>query len=92
HFTNTERRVQRINPAVNPPGDAKEDWVIIQMLANAMGGGWDYKTVADITNEIARVTPQYGGLRWDNITVNGVQWPTNKNNPDGTRIMHQTQF
>ncbi|WP_192889018.1 formate dehydrogenase subunit alpha [Vibrio bathopelagicus] len=92
HFTNTERRVQRINPAVNPPGEAKEDWVIIQMLANAMGGGWGYSTVADITNEIARVTPQYGGLRWENITVNGVQWPSNKNNPDGTRIMHQTQF
>ncbi|WP_210473294.1 formate dehydrogenase subunit alpha [Vibrio crassostreae] len=92
HFTNTERRVQRINPAVLPPGEAKEDWVIIQMLANAMGGGWDYNTVADITNEIARVTPQYGGLRWENITVNGVQWPSNKNNPDGTRIMHQTQF
>ncbi|MFS1862881.1 formate dehydrogenase subunit alpha [Vibrio lentus] len=92
HFTNTERRVQRINPAVLPPGEAKEDWVIIQMLANAMGGGWGYNTVADITNEIARVTPQYGGLRWENITVNGVQWPSNKNNPDGTRIMHQTQF
>ncbi|MCC4783470.1 formate dehydrogenase subunit alpha, partial [Vibrio lentus] len=73
HFTNTERRVQRINPAVLPPGEAKEDWVIIQMLANAMGGGWGYNTVADITNEIARVTPQYGGLRWENITVNGVQ-------------------
>ncbi|MEG3696258.1 molybdopterin-dependent oxidoreductase, partial [Vibrio coralliirubri] len=92
HFTNTERRVQRINPAVLPPGEAKEDWVIIQMLANAMGGNWEYDSVADITNEIARVTPQYGGLRWENITVNGVQWPSNKNNPDGTRIMHQTQF
>ena len=92
HFTNTERRVQRINPAVLPPGEAKEDWAIIQMLANAMGGGWDYQSVADITNEIARVTPQYAGLRWENITVNGVQWPSNKNNPDGTRIMHQTQF
>ncbi|CAH6805320.1 Formate dehydrogenase-O, major subunit [Vibrio chagasii] len=92
HFTNTERRVQRINPAVLPPGEAKEDWAIIQMLANAMGGDWNYQTVADITNEIARVTPQYAGLRWDNITVNGVQWPSNKNNPDGTRIMHQTQF
>lgn len=92
HFTNTERRVQRINPAVLPPGEAKEDWAIIQMLANAMGGGWNYQSVADITNEIARVTPQYAGLRWENITVNGVQWPSNKNNPDGTRIMHQTQF
>ncbi|MFA0193231.1 formate dehydrogenase subunit alpha [Vibrio artabrorum] len=92
HFTNTERRVQRVNPAVNPPGQAKEDWVIIQLLANAMGGDWTYNTVADITNEIARVTPQYGGLRWENITANGVQWPSNKNNPNGTRIMHQTQF
>ncbi|MFM2630269.1 formate dehydrogenase subunit alpha [Vibrio chagasii] len=92
HFTNTERRVQRINPAVLPPGEAKEDWAIIQMLANAMGSDWNYQTVADITNEIARVTPQYAGLRWENITVNGVQWPSNKNNPDGTRIMHQTQF
>ena len=92
HFTNTERRVQRINPAVTPPGEAKEDWMIIQMIANAMGSDWGYQTVADITNEIARVTPQYGGLRWENITLNGVQWPSNKNNPDGTRIMHQTQF
>ena len=92
HFTNTERRVQRINPAVKPPGEAKEDWAIIQMLANAMGSDWNYQSVADITNEIARVTPQYGGLRWENITINGIQWPSNKNNPDGTRIMHQTQF
>jgi formate dehydrogenase major subunit len=92
HFTNTERRVQRINPAVKPPGEAKEDWAIIQMLANAMGSDWNYQSVVDITNEIARVTPQYGGLRWENITLNGVQWPSNKNNPDGTRIMHQTQF
>ncbi|MDN3696246.1 formate dehydrogenase subunit alpha [Vibrio cortegadensis] len=92
HFTNTERRVQRINPAVKPPGEAKEDWVIIQSIANAMGGEWNYQHVSDITDEIARVTPQYGGLRWENITIDGIQWPSNKNNPEGTRIMHQTQF
>ncbi|MGR5261029.1 formate dehydrogenase subunit alpha [Vibrio astriarenae] len=92
HFTNTERRVQRLNPAVNPPGEAKEDWVIIQELANAMGGNWHYEHVSEITNEIARVTPQYAGLRWDAIPADGMQWPSNKNNPQGTRIMHQTQF
>ncbi|KOO12054.1 hypothetical protein AKJ18_25940, partial [Vibrio xuii] len=42
HFTNTERRVQRINPAVKAPGEAKEDWWIIQQIANAMGGEWHY--------------------------------------------------
>ncbi|EJU9787821.1 TPA: formate dehydrogenase subunit alpha [Vibrio vulnificus] len=92
HFTNTERRVQRIYPAVNPPGEAKEDWRIIQEIANAMGSDWHYRSVADITNEITRVTPQYAGLKWENITREGVQWPSNKNNPAGTRIMHQTQF
>ncbi|EIV8492286.1 formate dehydrogenase subunit alpha [Vibrio vulnificus] len=92
HFTNTERRVQRISPAVNSPGEAKEDWRIIQEIANAMGSDWHYRSVADITNEITRVTPQYAGLKWENITPEGVQWPSNKNNPAGTRIMHQTQF
>ncbi|EKO3828408.1 formate dehydrogenase subunit alpha [Vibrio harveyi] len=92
HFTNTERRVQRVNPVVTAPGEAKEDWWIIQEIANAMGSDWDYHCVSDITNEIARVTPQYAGLRWEAITPNGVQWPSNKNNPAGTRIMHQTQF
>jgi len=92
HFTNTERRVQRVNPVVTAPGEAKEDWWIVQEIANAMGSDWDYHCVSDITNEIARVTPQYAGLRWDAITPNGVQWPSNKNNPAGTRIMHQTQF
>ncbi|WP_394245554.1 formate dehydrogenase subunit alpha [Vibrio astriarenae] len=92
HFTNTERRVQRLHQVVNPPGEAKEDWVIIQELANAMGGNWHYSDVSEITNEIARVTPQYGGLRWEAIPADGMQWPSNKNNPQGTRIMHQTQF
>ncbi|EHZ2845367.1 formate dehydrogenase subunit alpha [Vibrio vulnificus] len=92
HFTNTERRVQRISPAVNPPGEAKEDWRIVQEIANAMGSDWHYRSVADITNEITRVTPQYAGLKWENITPEGLQWPSNKNNPAGTRIMHQTQF
>ncbi|CAE6918229.1 Belongs to the prokaryotic molybdopterin-containing oxidoreductase family [Vibrio sp. B1REV9] len=92
HFTNTERRVQRVNPVVTAPGEAKEDWWIVQEIANAMGSDWDYHCVSDITNEIARVTPQYAGLRWEAITPNGVQWPSNKNNPAGTRIMHQTQF
>ncbi|MDW1982482.1 molybdopterin oxidoreductase family protein, partial [Vibrio sp. Vb0304] len=84
HFTNTERRVQRVNAAVKAPGEAKEDWWIIQAIANAMGSDWHYQCVSEITSEIARVTPQYAGLRWDAITPNGVQWPSNKNNPNGT--------
>ncbi len=64
HFTNTERRVQRISPAINPPGEAKEDWWIIQSIANAMGSDWAYQSVQDITEEICQVTPQYAGIHW----------------------------
>ncbi|MFA0085244.1 formate dehydrogenase subunit alpha [Vibrio sp. 10N.261.51.F12] len=92
HFTNTERRVQRLVPAVKAPGEAMEDWRIIQHIANAMGGEWQYQTVQDITEEIAQVTPQYKGIRWESIGGNGLQWPCNDVKPFGTRIMHKDQF
>ncbi|GAL27479.1 NAD-dependent formate dehydrogenase alpha subunit [Vibrio variabilis] len=92
HFTNTERRVQRLVPAVQAPGEAKEDWRIIQSIANAMGGDWQYQTVQEITEEIADVTPQYSGIRWQSIGKNGLQWPCNDVKPFGTRIMHKDQF
>ncbi|MCG9664558.1 formate dehydrogenase subunit alpha [Vibrio mediterranei] len=92
HFTNTERRVQRLVPAVQAPGEAKEDWRIIQEIANAMGSDWAYQTVQDITEEIADVTPQYHGIRWQSIGGNGLQWPCNEVKPFGTRIMHKDQF
>ncbi|MGF1873229.1 formate dehydrogenase subunit alpha [Photobacterium indicum] len=92
HFTNTERRVQRITPAVNPPGEAKEDWWIIQSIANAMGSDWAYQSVKDITEEITQLTPQYAGIHWDRVGRDGLQWPCNDNAPDGTRVMHTSQF
>ncbi|HAY96456.1 molybdopterin-dependent oxidoreductase, partial [Shewanella sp.] len=42
HFTNTERRVQRLEQALLPPGEALPDWQIVQAIANAMGAAWDY--------------------------------------------------
>ena len=43
-FTNTERRIQRINKALDPLGDSKPDWEIIQLIAQSLGADWDYKT------------------------------------------------
>ncbi len=88
HFTNTERRVQRLIPAVKAPGEAQEDWWIIQQIANAMGGDWNYQKVSDITTEITQLTPQYAHISWDNIGPEGLQWPCNEANPQGTRLMH----
>ncbi|WP_064608856.1 formate dehydrogenase subunit alpha [Photobacterium sp. J15] len=92
NFTNTERRVQRISPVVKAPGEAKEDWWIIQSIANAMGSDWDYQSVQDITEEITQLTPQYAGIHWERIGSEGVQWPCRDDNHPGTRIMHEKQF
>lgn len=92
HFTNTERRVQRISKAVNPPGEAKEDWRIIQDVAQAMGADWQYASVKDITEEITQVTPQYAGIHWDRVGKDGLQWPCRDEHHQGTRIMHTDTF
>ncbi|MBZ6067814.1 formate dehydrogenase subunit alpha [Aeromonas schubertii] len=92
HFTNTERRVQRLSPAIKGPGQAREDGWIIQQIANAMGGGWHYQSVAEITAEICRVTPQYAGIAWDKVGPAGLQWPCNDAAPEGTRLLHTRQF
>ena len=92
HFTNTERRVQRISPAVKPPGEAKEDWLIIQDIANAMGSDWAYQSVEDITKEITQLTPQYAGIHWHRVGKDGLQWPCADDASPGTRIMHTEQF
>jgi predicted molibdopterin-dependent oxidoreductase YjgC len=61
-FTNTERRAQRVRKAINPPGQAKEDWVIIQEIVKAMGGDWAYQSAHDIQEEVRQLTPSYGGI------------------------------
>ena len=57
-FTSTERRVQLVRPALNPPGEALPDWQIVTRLANEMGANWNYDHPADIFAELAGLTPQ----------------------------------
>ncbi len=92
HFTNTERRVQALSPALTSPGEAKDDWWIITQIANAMGGNWHYQSVEQINEEMCEVTPQYAGISWDKVGSEGIQWPCNEQAPEGTRIMHETTF
>ncbi|MBT3276252.1 MAG: formate dehydrogenase subunit alpha, partial [Spirochaetales bacterium] len=61
-FTNTERRVQRVRKAVEAPGEAREDWRIICDIAGRMGYAMDYADPSAIQDEIAALTPIYGGI------------------------------
>jgi len=92
-FTNTERRVQRVRKAVEPPGEAKPDWQIICELAKAMGkSGFDFTHPSEIMAEIARVAPSYGGISYDRLEAGGLQWPCPTPDHPGTPILHVGKF
>ena len=65
--TNTDRRVQLGRVAVNPPGDARQDWWIIQELAIRLGLNWTYQHPKDIFGEMRMVMPSLTGISWDRL-------------------------
>jgi formate dehydrogenase alpha subunit len=100
-FSNTERRIQRVRKAVNPPGQALSDWEIMCAIAKKVkaklgmenpDAGWQFKSASEIMEEIASLTPQYAGVTYERLEGKGLQWPVlNKEHP-GTPILHTVQF
>lgn len=104
-FTNTERRIQMVHKAVEPRGEAKEDWKIISDLANkilqqgerkvksASHSGWNYENSEQIMSEISDLTPSYSGVSHQRLE-NGerLQWPVKGKTHSGTRILHVGEF
>jgi formate dehydrogenase alpha subunit len=104
-FTNTERRIQMVHKAIQPPGSAKPDWWIISELARkilssskrqlkeADYSGWDYSDTAEIMDEIAALTPIYAGVSHRRLLEGEtLQWPVKDHNHPGTPILHTEQF
>ncbi len=99
-FTNTERRVQMVMPAVPPPGAARQDWEILCDMAKriqgqapaAPYGGFDYASPAQVMEEIAALTPSYGGIRHERLGNQGLQWPCPSVEHPGTPILHVAKF
>jgi formate dehydrogenase alpha subunit len=91
-FTNTERRVQRVRKAVTPQGNARDDWRIICDLAKLMGYEMDYSSPSEIMDEIAKVTPSYGGISYSRLEESSLQWPCPDATHPGTRFLHANGF
>jgi len=91
-FTNTERRVQRIRQALMPLGEARTDWQIISALTEKMGQSFGYQSTAQIMEEIASLTPIYGGIRFGRLDEGGLQWPCLDTSHPGTQFLHQGTF
>lgn len=91
-FTNTERRVQRVRKAVDPPGKARADWEILTDLAGRMGLGWQYDGPEAIFREIAACTPSYAGITYDRLQKESLQWPCTHAEHPGTPFLHKERF
>jgi len=90
-FTATDRRVQRVRKAIEPIGFSKPDWQAICELAKRMGSkGFDYASPNEIQDEIAKLTPLYGGINYDRLDDLGfLQWPCPTFEHPGTVFLHK---
>jgi formate dehydrogenase alpha subunit len=91
-FTNTERRVQLLQKAVDPPGEARPDWQIICDVSTAMGYPMSYANAAAIMDEIASLVPAYAGISHERLKTGGIQWPCPDASHPGTRFLYSDRF
>ena len=91
-FTNTERRVQRIRKAVEAPGEAKPDWLILCEMSSAMGYPMSYNHPSEIWDEMASLSPTLAGINYQRIDKVGLQWPCPTLEHPGTGFLHKDRF
>ncbi len=90
---NTERRVQRLRKAVEPPGEARPDWWVVSRIAQRMGiEGFEFESAKEVFNELCELSPIYNGLDWDRIEQGEYMWPVPHKDHPGTPILHQDVF
>jgi predicted molibdopterin-dependent oxidoreductase YjgC len=92
-FSASERRMQLIRKAVEPPGEAKADWEIICAVSNAMGYPMKYASPSHIFDEMAGLSPIFAGISHQRIAeTKGLQWPCPTKEHPGTRFLHEGTF
>jgi len=98
-FTNSERRVQRVRRAIDPPGEARADWWIACELAKRTARrlglgvtGFDYRHASEIFDEMARLWPAIRGMTYARLESGGLQWPCPDPGHPGTRYLYAESF
>jgi len=92
-YTSMERRVQWIDQAVPPAGEAKEGLWIINEIGKRLGLDLGGSSAEEVLQEINRLVPQYGGMTRERISqVGGLRWPCPDERHPGTAILHQERF
>ena len=87
--TNSERRVQRVRKAMDPPGEAREDLWIIYELARRMGTDWGEASAEKTWDEVRRVSPVHRGMTYARLeALGGIQWPCWDEQHPGEAFLH----
>jgi formate dehydrogenase major subunit len=87
--TNSERRVQRVRKALDPPGNAKDDIWIIARLAERLGVDWGEVTAASAWEELRTLSPMHAGMSYERLeALGGLQWPCPDESHPGTTFLH----
>jgi formate dehydrogenase major subunit len=87
--TNSERRVQRVRKALDPPGNARDDLWIICEIASRMGRDWGQPTAEAIWNELRTLSPMHTGMSYARLEeLGGIQWPCRDENDPGAHFLH----
>ena len=90
-FTNGERRVQRVRKAIEPLA-GKAEWQVISELATKMGYPQSYSNPSEIMDEIASLVTQYGGISYERLEKQSLQWPCPTKDHPGTTTMYTDLF
>ena len=87
--TNSERRVQRVRKALDPPGNARDDIWIITELARRLGWGWPPVTAEGAWDELRSLSPMHRGMSYARLeALGGIQWPCLDENDPGAKFLH----
>lgn len=87
--TSSERRVQRMHKALDPPGEAKDDIEILCLVANEMGHHWEHPSAEQVWDELRSLSPMHAGMSYARLDdLGGIQWPCPDEDHPGTRFLH----
>jgi formate dehydrogenase major subunit len=92
-FTNTNRQVQIARPVVAMPGEARQDWELIQEIARRIGLDWTYSDVGEIYTEMAQVMPSLKNITWERLLrEDAVTYPCDAPDQPGNEIIFASSF
>jgi formate dehydrogenase major subunit len=87
--TSSERRVQRVRKALDPPGDARDDIAIVHALAERLGADLGPSEAETIWNEVRSLSPMHAGMTYERLEqLGGIQWPCWDESHPGDQFLH----